>query len=130
MPEPSRRRRSSSSPADPILVLRLTIKLAPSANQVRIEYRTAPSAGALQWLEPSLTAGKARPFLFTQSQAIHARSWIPLQDSPGVRVTYAAKIRVPKGLTAVMAAESRSTPDEASAGRLPIRRCRSRSRRI
>ena len=103
-------------PADPILGSRLTIGLSPSANQVRIRYRTSPSAGALQWLEPSLTAGKSKPFLFTQSEAIHARSWIPLQDSPGVRVTYVANIRVPEGLTAVMAAESRSMPDDAREG--------------
>jgi len=103
-------------PADPIKGSRLTIDLAPTATQVKIAYRTVPSAGALQWLEPSLTAGKAKPFLFTQSQAIHARSWIPLQDSPGVRVTYVATVRVPKGLTAVMAAESRVRPDQASEG--------------
>jgi leukotriene-A4 hydrolase len=103
-------------PADLILGSRLTIKLSPSASQVRIAYKTIPTAGALQWLEPALTAGKVKPFLFTQSQAIHARSWIPLQDSPAVRVTYVANIRVPKGLTAVMAAESRSTPGDASQG--------------
>ena len=104
-------------PPDPIKGSRLAIELSPSANQVWIKYRTAPSAGALQWLDPSLTAGKTRPFLFTQSEAIHARSWIPLQDSPGVRVTYVAMIRVPKGLTAVMAAESRVTPADAAQGK-------------
>jgi aminopeptidase N len=102
--------------ADPILGSRLTIALNPDATQVRIAYRTSTEASALQWLDPSRTAGKARPFLFTQSQAIHARSWIPLQDSPGVRIVYTATIRVPPGLTAVMAAESRSRPDEAQAG--------------
>jgi leukotriene-A4 hydrolase len=104
------------SPADPIVGSRLAVDLVPTATQVRIAYRTAPSAGALQWLEPSLTAGKAKPFLFTQSQAILARSWIPLQDSPGVRVTYDATIRVPRGMTAVMAAESHVRPGDASQG--------------
>jgi len=75
-----------------------------SADRVRIRYRTSPDASALQWLEPSQTAGGADPFLFTQSQAIHARSWIPLQDSPGGRVTYEATIAVPDGLKAVMSA--------------------------
>ncbi len=103
-------------PADKILGSRLSIPLQPGTQQVRIEYRTAPTASALQWLEPSLTAGKARPFLFTQSEAIHARSWIPLQDSPGARVTYAAVVRVPKGLTAVMAADSLVKPEEAREG--------------
>src|SRR4029077_1665760 len=94
-PAPFATARFQLAPADPILGSRLTVDLAPDATQVRIAYRTAPSASALQWLDPSLTAGKARPFLFTQSQAIHARSWIPLQDSPGVRITYAATVRVP-----------------------------------
>ncbi len=103
-------------PADPILGSRLAIHLAPGTTQVRIEYRSAPTAGALQWLDPSLTAGKARPFLFTQSEAIHARSWIPLQDSPGARITYSAVVRVPKGLTAVMAADALVKPEEAREG--------------
>ena len=103
-------------PPDAIKGSRLTIKLSPSASQVRIAYQTAPSAGALQWLEPALTAGKAKPFLFTQSQAIHARSWIPLQDSPAVRLTFTANIHVPQGLTAVMAAESKSAPGDESQG--------------
>jgi aminopeptidase N len=102
--------------ADPILGSRLAIDLDPRATQVRIAYRTAPEASALQWLPAELTAGKRQPYLFTQSQAIHARSWIPLQDSPGVRITYSATIRVPPGIVAVMAAESRVQPNESARG--------------
>ncbi len=92
-----------TGPADKILGTPLTISLPGGAARVRIHYSTSPGASALQWLEPRQTSAR-RPFLFTQSQAIHARSWIPLQDSPGVRVTYSASIRVPKGLRAVMSA--------------------------
>ena len=90
--------------ADPILGAPLRIELPPAATRVRIAYRTVPDASALQWLDAEQTAGGRHPFLFTQSQAIHARSWIPLQDSPGVRVTYGARIRTPPGLRAVMSA--------------------------
>ena len=90
--------------ADPILGAPLRIELPPAATRVRVSYRTSPEASALQWLDPGQTAGGQHPFLFTQSQAIHARSWIPLQDSPGVRVTYGARIRTPPGLRAVMSA--------------------------
>jgi aminopeptidase N len=92
------------SDGKPIHGTALRVDLPTEANRVRIGYRTDPTATALQWLEPSQTAGGQQPFLFTQSQAIHARSWIPLQDSPGVRVTYSATIHVPAGLKAVMSA--------------------------
>jgi leukotriene A-4 hydrolase/aminopeptidase len=97
---------------DPILGAPLTIDIAPDTKFVRIRYSTSPSAAtALQWLTPEQTEGKEHPFLYTQSQAIHARSWIPLQDSPGVRVTWEARVKVPAGLKAVMSAVN--CPDTA-----------------
>jgi leukotriene-A4 hydrolase len=91
-------------PPDPILGAPLTIALALGTSWVRIHYSTSPGASGLQWLDPEQTAGKRHPFLYTQSQAIHARSWIPLQDTPGVRATFEASVRTPAGLRAVMGA--------------------------
>jgi len=74
--------------------------------QVTFVYQTSPQAAAIQWLDPSQTAGKTHPYLFTQCQAIHARSMLPCQDAPSVKATYDASIEVPSGLTAVMSAVS------------------------
>jgi aminopeptidase N len=90
----------------------LFAKVSPETKTVTINYTTEPSSQAVQWLEPVQTSGKKHPFLFTQGQAILTRSWIPCQDSPGIRVTYDAKVKVPKELMAVMSA---SNPTEKSA---------------
>lgn len=91
-------------PESEMLGSRLSIEIPPASDRVRIHYATGPAASALQWLDPGQTAARRLPFLFTQSQAIHARSWIPLQDTPAVRQTYSATIRVPPGLTGLMSA--------------------------
>jgi aminopeptidase N len=91
-------------PADPILGARLAIELPAGSKGVLVRYTTSPNASALQWLEPSQTKGKRAPFLFSQCQAIHARSIVPLQDTPRLRIQYSAEVTVPKALRVVMAA--------------------------
>lgn len=91
---------------DPIRGTPLTIDLRPETRKVTIEYSTSPTASALQWLDPMQTAGKTRPFLLSQSQSINARSWVPIQDTPAVRFTYDATVRVPPDLLALMSAEN------------------------
>ncbi len=71
-----------------------------------IEYHTSPQSTALQWLPPELTAGGKYPLMFSQSQAVHARSWVPLQDTPAIRITYEATVRTPAALLAVMSANN------------------------
>ncbi len=84
----------------------LTIKIKPDTKKVRVYYRTSPEAAAIQWLDAAQTSGGKYPFMFTQSQAILARSWVPLQDGPGVKFTYNATITCPPNLMALMSAEN------------------------
>ncbi len=90
----------------------LRVELPTGADKVSIAYSTGEGARALQWLSPAQTADKKHPFLFTQGEAILTRSWIPVQDSPGIRFTYHAKVTVPSELMAVMSAHN---PQQRSA---------------
>jgi aminopeptidase N len=99
----------------------LTVQLN-GARRIRIDYSSAAEAEALQWLSPEQTAGKRRPFLFSQGQPILNRSWIPTQDSPGIRQTWEARIAVPEGLTAVMSGDRLTSKGEpAGPGRRAFR---------
>jgi aminopeptidase N len=95
--------------ADPNLGAPLTVQLN-GAKRIVIAYDSAPGGAALQWLDPAQTAGKKKPYLFSQGEAILNRTWIPTQDSPGIRQTWTARIVAPEGLKAVMSAEM-LTPD-------------------
>ena len=90
--------------ADPVLGSAMTINIGAEATQLRIIYETSPSAEGLQWLTPAQTAGKEKPYLFSQAQAIHARTMLPIQDTPAVRLTYNASLHVPEGLLPLMSA--------------------------
>jgi len=90
----------------------LTVEVEPSTKVVSVYYTTSPDAEALQWLTPEQTLGKVHPFLFSQSQAILARSWVPCQDGPGVKFTYEATIKTDPKLIALMSAENGTTKNE------------------
>jgi aminopeptidase N len=86
----------------------LVIGLRGGTTKVAIDYRSAPDAEAMQWLAPEQTNGGKAPFLFTQGQAILTRTWIPLQDTPAVRITWTAEVAAPRGLVPVMSATERT----------------------
>ncbi|XP_056692786.1 leucine aminopeptidase isoform X2 [Spinacia oleracea] len=108
---------SLSSEIDSIKGALLTVSLS---NQARflISFETSPNSSALQWLSPPQTFNKTSPFVYTQCQAIHARSIFPCQDTPAARIKYSAKINIPRTLSAVMSARhvERRVPTAGEAG--------------
>lgn len=99
--------------ADEVLGSRLRVNLAGGTEKFTINFTTSPEASALQWLEPAQTAGGKHPYLFSQCQAIHARSVMPCQDTPLSRFTFNCNMTVPEELTVVMAAApGRKSPSE------------------
>jgi len=91
----------------------LHISIMANTSRIKINYRTNPDAEALQWLRPEQTSAETMAFLFTQSQAILCRSWIPIQDSPGIRFTYEATVKVPEGMLALMSAKNPTEKTES-----------------
>ncbi|MBV41913.1 MAG: aminopeptidase [Crocinitomicaceae bacterium] len=95
----------SIGPEQPFIGQPLSIPINGKSKRISIQYASDPAADALLWVEGD------QPFLFTQSQAILARTWIPCQDSPGIRFTYEAHVDVPEGTMALMSA---TNPTEQS----------------
>ena len=105
---------------DPTLGQPLTVRFdrplaAGETRRLVIAYATRPDAAALQWLTPAQTAGGRLPYLFSQGQAILTRTWVPTQDSPGIRQTFSARITAPAALKVVMSADH-LTPEGEPAG--------------
>ena len=94
------------SDKDKVLGSALTIETPNRPAKVRVTYTTSPGASGLQWLAPSMTEGGKQPFMFSQSQQIHARSWVPLQDTPQIRFTYSAHVTAPKDAMVLMSADN------------------------
>jgi aminopeptidase N len=93
----------------------LSVAITAGVHTLVIAYETSPEAGALQWLEPAQTAS-GKQFLFSQGESIFTRTWIPTQDSPGIRQTYDARIVAPAGLSALMSAEALTPHGDATSG--------------
>ncbi len=99
---------------DELLGTSLTVDIKENTETVAIHYKTTQKTEALDWLVAEQTANKTSPFMYTQGQSIFTRSWIPLQDSPELRITYTANVTVPKGMIAVMSANNPVELNESS----------------
>lgn len=98
---------------DEVLGSPLSIPISENSKKVSIFYETTDRTEALQFLNPQQTADKEHPFLLTQGQAILTRTWIPIQDSPQIRITYSANVKVPEDLLAIMSAENPKEKNES-----------------
>lgn len=99
---------------DDLLGVPLIVQITEDTKEIKIEYSTTDKTEALDWLLPKQTAGKQVPFVYTQGQSIFTRSWIPIQDTPGIRITYSAKIKTPDNMLAVMSASNPVKKDSSN----------------
>ena len=96
--------------AHPVLGTKVTVFLPPALRkngkkiQITFSYSASTTASAIQWLDPAATHGKKHPYVYTQCQAIHARSLLPCMDTPGVKCTYSAEVTAPLWATVLMSA--------------------------
>jgi aminopeptidase N len=105
---------------DPIEGRKLRIEPREGALHIRVHYESSPEAPGLQWLAASQTKDGKAPFVYSQGQSNHNRSWLPCVDDPAQRITFDATLRVPGGIRAVMAAQDDSDPDEAGVFRFQM----------
>jgi leukotriene-A4 hydrolase len=91
-------------------------QIAAKGDVVRLEMSVATTADctALQWLTPAQTSNKKAPFMFSQCQAIHARSLFPCQDTPDVKSTYDFNITSPYVVVASGVQIPATVPEEAA----------------
>jgi aminopeptidase N len=101
---------------DPILGQALSIRLPNDSLSIAIHYSTKGNSPALQWLNPEQTNEGTHPFLYTQGQPIMTRSWIPIQDTPSVRITYGAKISLPPALDMICLMSARNPKEKSKDG--------------
>jgi len=80
--------------------------------KLSIEMSTTKECTALQWLTPEQTSNRKHPYMFSQCQAIHARSLFPCQDTPDVKSTYSFNIT--SGLPVVASGILKDTEDAGS----------------
>lgn len=66
------------------------------------------------------TESKKTPFLYSQAQAIHARSMLPCMDSPSRKITYTAKVhsKIPVLMSALAEGTVQASPTEPGEARV------------
>lgn len=98
----------------------LTVTLPPEVQahqpfQVILRY-TSTDAPAIWWLDPELTYGNAKPFVFTQGHSVCNRSFFPCFDTPAVKCTYSAVVKVRTSVGVVSAFPGHCPRPDLTAG--------------